>query len=48
METIAMETVLMYIKNTLAGKHEQVKSYMDHDIQTEGSEWIRTANEYRK
>ena len=43
-----METVLMYIKDTLEGYFEQVKTYLEQDIQTEGSEWIRTANEYRR
>ena len=38
----------MYIKDTLEGTFEQVKSYLEHDIQTEGSEWMRTANEYRR
>ena len=48
METRAMETVLMYIKDTLEGTFEKIKSYLEHDIITEGSEWMRTANEYRR
>ena len=37
----------MYAKDTLTGSFEQIKAYMNHDIQTERSEWIRTANTYR-
>ena len=45
METRAMETVLMYMTDTLAGTFEQVNPYMEHDIETEGSKWVRTAND---
>ena len=34
-------------KKTITGDFENVKKYMNHDIQTERGEWIRTANEYR-
>ena len=43
METIVMETMLMYEKDTLTGNFEQINMYNDHVIQTERGEWIRTA-----
>jgi len=48
MEMRAMETVLMYIKESLEGNFEKIKSYLEHDIVTEGSEWMRTVNEYNR
>ena len=47
MVTRMMETILMYAKDTLTGTFEQIKTYVDYDIQTERSEWIKTANTYR-
>ena len=37
METRAMKTVLMYI-NTLEGSFKKIKSYLEHDIITDGGE----------
>ena len=46
METRVMETLLLYAKDTLTGTFKQARSYMEHDIQTTRSEWIRTADTY--
>ena len=47
MESRVMESMLMYVRETLIGEFEDVKKYMNHDIQTGRGEWARTANEYR-
>ena len=47
METRAMETALMYVKDMMEGSFEKIKMYLQHDIATEGSEWMRTVNVYR-
>ena len=46
MESRVMETMLMYAKDTSTGDFEQVKTYMEHDIQTSKGEWIRTVNSH--
>ena len=33
-ESRAMETILMFARDTLQGKFEKVKSYMDHEVET--------------
>ena len=38
-ETRLMETTLHYI--------EKIKTYQEHDMETESGEWMRTANKYR-
>ena len=48
METRAMETTLMYIKDILESSFEKIKIYLEHDIDTEGGEWMRTANRYKQ
>ena len=37
----------MFAKDTITGNFEEVKKYMNHDIQTGKGEWVRTANDYR-
>ena len=47
MESRIMETMLMYARDTITGNFEEVKKYINHDIQTGKEEWVRTANDYR-
>ena len=47
MDSRVMETMLMYARETLTGDFEDVKKYMNHNIQRGIGEWVRTANEYR-
>ena len=47
MESRIMESMLNYARETLIGDFENLKKYMNHNIQTERGELIRTANEYR-
>ena len=47
MESRIMEIMLMYARYTITGNFEEVKRYMNHDIQTGKGEWVRTANDYR-
>ena len=46
MESRIMEIMLMFVRDTLASNFDNVKTYMNHDIETGKGEWIRTANEY--
>ena len=48
METRAMETTLMYIIDMLQSTFEKIKMYLEHHIDTEGVEWMRTAKRYRQ
>ena len=43
-----METMLLFVIDTLSSDFEQVKSYMNHEIDTGKGQWIRTVNEYRE
>ena len=36
-----METVLMFAKDTLQGKFEDIKGYMTHDLETGKERWVR-------
>ena len=47
-ESRAMETVLMFTIDTLQGKFEHVKEYMNHEIETRKGRWIKAANTYRQ
>ena len=47
MESRIMETMLMFVSDTLASGFEKVKTYMNHNIETGKGQWIRAVNEYR-
>ena len=47
METKAMETALMYVKDMMESSFEIIKTYLEYDIATEGSEWMKTINRYK-
>ena len=47
-ESRIMETVLMFALDTLQGKFEQVKGYMNHDIETRKERWMKAANSYKQ
>ena len=38
----------MYVKDMLERSFEKIKMYLEHDIDTEGGEWMRTVNRYRQ
>ena len=46
METRAMETALMYVKDMMESSFEKIKTYLEHDIATERGEWMRTVYSY--
>ena len=46
-ETRATETTLLYIKDMMGSNFEKIKTYLEHDMETGGGEWMRTANRYR-
>ena len=48
MVTRIMETMLLFVIDTLSSDFEQIKSYMNHEIDTGKGQWIRTVNEYRE
>merc|ERR1712105_424222 len=48
MVTWIMETILLFVIDTLSCNFEQIKSYMNHEIDTGKGQWIRTVNEYRE
>ena len=43
-----MDTMLLFIIDTLSSDFEQVKSYINHEIDTGKGQWIRTVNDYRE
>ena len=43
-----METILNFTRETLQGGFEQVKSYMEHDLETGKGRWSKTVNKYRQ
>ena len=43
-----METMLMYVVDTLAGKFQEVKKMMLHTITKGKGRWYKAINEYRK
>ena len=47
-ETRVMETILLFAKDTLTGRFEKVKDYMDHEKSTGKGNWTKTANNYRE
>ena len=48
MESRIMETMLIFVRDTLTNNFEKIKTYMNHDIRTGKGQWIRTINEYRE
>ena len=48
METRIMETVLMFALDTLQGRFEKVKEYLNHEKETGKGGWIKAANTYRQ
>ena len=47
-ESRVMETILMFARDTLQGKFEKVKSYMDHEVETNKGKWMKAANKYKQ
>ena len=43
-----METMLLFVIDTLSSNFEQLKIYMNHEIEMEKGQWIRAINEYRE
>ena len=43
-----METMLLYVIDTLSSNFEQLKTYMNHEIEMGKGQWIKTINEYRE
>ena len=43
-----METMLLFVIDTLGSSFDQIKSYMNHEIETGKGQWIRTVNNYRE
>ena len=48
MESRIMESMLMFVNDTLTSNFEKIKTYMNHDIGTGKGQWIRAINEYRE
>ena len=42
-----METVLLYVVDTLSSSFENLKMYMNDGIEKEKGQWINAVNEYR-
>jgi len=47
-ESRIIETVLNFTRETLQGGFEQVKSYMEHDLETGKGRWSKTVSKYRQ
>ena len=47
-ESRVMETVLNFTRNSLQGKFVDVKSYMEHDLETGKGRWSKTVHKYRQ
>ena len=43
-----MKTILMFARDTLQGKFEKVKSYMEHEVETNKGKWMKAANKYKQ
>ena len=43
-----METMLLFVVDTLSSNFEQLKTYMNQEIEMGKGQWIRTINEYRE
>ena len=41
MESRVAETILMFVRSTLQGEFEEIKSYMTHDLETGKGRWAR-------
>ena len=48
MESRIVESMLNYVRETLTGTFENVKKYMNHDIQVGKGVWFKTADGYRE
>ena len=47
-ESRIMETILTFTRDTLQGKFEDIKSYMEHDLETGKGRWARTIHKYEQ
>ena len=47
-ESRIMETMLTFARDTLQGKFEDVKSYMEHDLETGKGKWDRMIHKYEQ
>ena len=43
-----METMLLYVIDTLSSNFEQLKTYMNHEIEKGKGQWIKAINDYRE
>ena len=43
-----METILNFTRDTLQGRFANVKSYMEHDLETGKGRWSKTVHKYRQ
>ena len=48
MLTRIMETVLLYVVDTLSSSFENLKMYMNDGIEKGRGQWINTVNDYRE
>ena len=48
MLTRIMETVLLFVVDTLSSSFEDLKMYMNDGIEKDKGQWINTVNDYRK
>ena len=48
MQTRVMETMLLFVVDTLAGEFNEVKRLMNDTIDKGRGKWINTINEYRR
>merc|ERR1711895_334964 len=47
-ESRVAETILMFIRSTLQGEFEGIKSYMTHDLETGKGRWAREVKKTRE
>jgi len=47
MQSRIMETMLLYVVDTLSSNFENLKKYMNDEIEKEKGQWIKTINNYR-
>ena len=47
MQSRIMETMLLYIVDTLSSNFENLKKYMSDEIEKERGQWMKTINNYR-
>ena len=47
-ESRVMETMLTFARDTLQGKFENIKEYMEHDLETGKGRWAKTIQRYEQ